>query len=183
MMDRSLVWTGDLNQTVLGRPGARQVGLYDSTLRDGEQTVGVVLDPEQKLEIARGLDRLGVDRIEAGFPRVSREDWDAVGRINQAGLRAEVWGFSRALTADVDALIELKVGATVIEAPLSEIKLAAYGVTRDAILNRIREAVTYAVSHGIRWHFLEWTAPGPSPTSSMPRIGPPSRPGLLRSSW
>lgn len=154
MMDRSLVWTGDLNQTVLGSPEARQVGLYDATLRDGEQTVGVVLDPEQKLEIARGLDRLGVDRIEAGFPRVSREDWEAVRRINQAGLHAEVWGFSRALTADVDALLELQVRATVIEAPLSEIKLAAYGVSRDTILTRIREAVTHAVSHGVKVAFF-----------------------------
>lgn len=154
MMDRSLVWTGDLNQNVLGSGDARHVGLYDATLRDGEQSVGVVLDPEQKLEIARALDRLGVDRIEAGFPRVSRDDWEAVRRISQAGLRAEVWGFSRALAADVEALIELEVGATVIEAPLSEIKLAAYGVSKDTILNRIREAVRHAVGHGIRVAFF-----------------------------
>ena len=63
-----LIWTGSLNdEYAIGG----HVGLYDTTLRDGEQTVGVVLDPEQKLEIARLLDELGVDRIEAGFPRVS----------------------------------------------------------------------------------------------------------------
>src|SRR5262249_28038057 len=62
------IWTGTLNDDV--RIGGR-VGLYDTTLRDGEQTVGVVLDPDQKLEIARLLDDLGIDRIEAGFPRVS----------------------------------------------------------------------------------------------------------------
>ena len=59
------VWTGHLNDDV--RIGGH-VGLYDTTLRDGEQTVGVVLDPEQKLEIARLLDELGIDRIEAGLP-------------------------------------------------------------------------------------------------------------------
>src|SRR5262249_54650255 len=63
-------WTGDLNNAY--RLGG-SVGLYDTTLRDGEQTVGVVLDTEQKLEIARLLDDLGVDRIEAGFPRVSQD--------------------------------------------------------------------------------------------------------------
>ena len=67
-----LIWTGALNDPYAS---AARVGLYDTTLRDGEQTVGVVLDPEQKLEIARLLDELGIDRIEAGFPRVSDDDW------------------------------------------------------------------------------------------------------------
>ena len=71
----SEIWTGALNDAY--RLGG-SVGLYDTTLRDGEQTVGVVLDPEQKLEIARLLDELGIDRIEAGFPRVSQDDWRAV---------------------------------------------------------------------------------------------------------
>jgi hydroxymethylglutaryl-coenzyme A lyase family protein len=90
--DRSLIWTGPINDAA--RIGG-SVGLYDTTLRDGEQTVGVVFDPEQKLELARAIDHLGIDRIEAGYPRVSQDDWDAVQLIAGAGLRAEVWGFSR----------------------------------------------------------------------------------------
>ncbi|MDQ3893492.1 MAG: hypothetical protein M3292_02325, partial [Actinomycetota bacterium] len=82
---RDGIWTGALNDAFA--IGGR-VGLYDTTLRDGEQTVGVVLAPEDKLRIARALDEVGVGRIEAGFPRVSREDADAVGRVVQAGLRA-----------------------------------------------------------------------------------------------
>ena len=85
-----LLWTGDLNRRALEPQVKGPVGLYDTTLRDGEQTVGVVLDPEQKLEIARLLDELGIDRIEAGFPRVSQDDWDAVRLISDAGLRAEI---------------------------------------------------------------------------------------------
>ena len=84
----SEIWTGALNDAYAV---GGTVGLYDTTLRDGEQTVGVVLDPEQKLEIARLLDELGVDRIEAGFPRVSQDDWDAVRLVSEAGLRAQVW--------------------------------------------------------------------------------------------
>jgi isopropylmalate/homocitrate/citramalate synthase len=125
------------------------VGLYDTTLRDGEQSVGVVLDPQQKLELARAIDGLGIERIEAGFPRVSQDDWDAVKLIAGAGLKAEVWGFSRAVSADAEALVELGVQASVIESPISDAKLAALGVTRESMLERIRDAVSFAAGHGI----------------------------------
>ena len=99
--DTGKIWTGDINRRAAFEA---EVGFYDTTLRDGEQTVGVVLDPEQKLDIARELDGLGIERIEAGFPRVSPEDERAVRLILDAGLDAEIWGFSRAVGADVDAL-------------------------------------------------------------------------------
>ena len=129
-----LIWTGEINDP--HRIGGR-VGLYDTTLRDGEQTVGVVLSPEQKLEIARALDDLGVDRIEAGFARVSDDDRRAIELIAQAGLGAEVWGFARAVRADVEQLVELGVRAAVIESPVSDLKLVAYGICRETLLERI----------------------------------------------
>jgi isopropylmalate/homocitrate/citramalate synthase len=146
-----LIWTGGLNDAY--RIGGR-VGLYDTTLRDGEQTVGVVLDPEQKLEIARLLDDLGIDRIEAGFPRVSQDDWDAVKLISEAGLRAQVWGFSRAVGADLEALVELGVPASVIESPISDLKLNALGVSREKMLDRITNAMRFAAEHGIHAAFF-----------------------------
>jgi isopropylmalate/homocitrate/citramalate synthase len=146
-----MIWTGELNDP--HRLGGK-VGLYDTTLRDGEQTVGVVLDPEQKLEIARLLDELGVDRIEAGFPRVSQDDWDAVRLISEAGLRAEIWGFSRAVPADLEALVELGVNASVIESPISDLKLDAIGVTRERMLGRITDALRFASEHGIHAAFF-----------------------------
>jgi isopropylmalate/homocitrate/citramalate synthase len=146
-----MIWTGELN-----RPFAFEadVGFYDTTLRDGEQTVGVVLDPEEKLEIARGLADAGVERIEAGFPRVSREDYEAVRRIAGAGLSAEIWGFSRAVHADVEALVELGVQASVIESPISDLKLDALGVDREAMLERIVYAISFAVDQGIAVAFF-----------------------------
>jgi isopropylmalate/homocitrate/citramalate synthase len=145
------IWTGELNDAY--RLGG-SVGLYDTTLRDGEQTVGVVLDPEQKLEVARLLDELGIDRIEAGFPRVSQDDWDAVRLISDAGLRAEIWGFSRAVPADLEALVELGVGASVIESPISDLKLEAIGVSREKMLGRITDAMSFAAEHGIHAAFF-----------------------------
>ena len=146
-----MIWTGSLNDD--HRLGG-SVGLYDTTLRDGEQTVGLVLDPEQKLEIARALDELGIDRIEAGFPRVSRDDWDAVRLIADAGLRAEVWGFSRAVPADLEALVELGVRSSVIESPISDLKLDAIGVPREKMLGRITSAMAFAAEQGIHAAFF-----------------------------
>ena len=104
--------------------------------------MGVVLSPE--LLIARALDAAGVDRIEAGFPRVSEEDAEAIRLIADAGLRAEVWGFARAVQADVELLAELGVRAAVVESPISDAKLAALGVSHDDMLDRIRRAVSFA---------------------------------------
>jgi isopropylmalate/homocitrate/citramalate synthase len=139
-------WTGAINEPFAFRA---EVGFYDTTLRDGEQTVGVVLDAEQKLEIARALDELGIERIEAGFPRVSADDRRAIELIRDAGLQAEVWGFSRAVQADVEALVELGLAASVVESPISDLKLDALGVSREQMLDRIRRAVAFAAERGV----------------------------------
>ena len=139
-------WTGTLNAA---HAFAADVAFYDTTLRDGEQTVGVVLSPEEKLELARGLDGLGIERIEAGFPRVSADDWRAVELIRDAGLEAEVWGFSRAVQADVEALVDIGVRASVIESPISDGKLEALGVSRETMLERIRSAVSFGAANDI----------------------------------
>ena len=150
-MADELIWTGSLNDPYRINGS---VGLYDTTLRDGEQTVGVVLDPQQKLEIAKLLDELGIERIEAGFPRVSQDDWDAVKLIADAGLRAEIWGFSRAVPADLEALVELGVRHAVIESPISDGKLDAIGVSRETMLGRITSAMRFAAEHGIHAAFF-----------------------------
>ena len=151
MIDRSLIWTSDINErTVDTSPfEGRKIGIYDTTLRDGEQTVGVVLSPDDKLAIAIALDGLGVDRIEAGFPRVSDDDVKAYELIMAAQLKAEIWGFSRAVPADVEQLLELGVNSAVIEAPLSDGKLAAYGMDRDTVMGRVVTAVEHAAANDV----------------------------------
>ena len=147
------IWVSELNAH--GRFWTDAVvSFYDTTLRDGEQTVGVVLSPEQKLEIARKLDEAGISRIEAGFPRVSEDDAEAIRLILRAGLKAEIWGFSRAAKTDVEALIELGLRASVIEVPTSDIKLKAYGMTRADALTRAVSAIELAVKNGITVAFF-----------------------------
>ncbi len=150
------VWVSGLN----ARPEIRSafsstpVCFYDTTLRDGEQTVGVVFSPQQKLEIARQLDGLGVSRIEAGFPKVSPDDAEAIQLMQKAGLKAELWGFSRAVRGDVEELVRLELRASVIEAPTSDIKLKAYGITRDEVVRRVSEAVSFARQNAIKVAFF-----------------------------
>jgi len=150
------IWVSKLND----RPEIRAafprttIRFYDTTLRDGEQTVGVVLSPEQKLEIARKLDGLGVSRIEAGFPRVSPEDAEAIQLMQKASLKAELWGFSRAVKGDIDELVRLGLNASVIEAPTSDIKLKAYGMTREDVLRRVADAISVAKRNGIKTAFF-----------------------------
>src|SRR5258708_13174369 len=121
-----------------------RVRFYDTTLRDGEQPVGVVLSPRQKPEIARKLDELGISRIEAGFPKVSPEDGEAITLMRKADLKAELWGFSRAVRGDVEELVRLGLSATVIQSPTSDIKLKAYGLSREEVLKRVTDAVSFA---------------------------------------
>lgn len=155
-MPTSNIWVSELNARPDVRAGfpKEPIRFYDTTLRDGEQTVGVVLSPQQKLEIAHKLDELGVSRIEAGFPRVSPEDAEAIQLMKKAGIKAELWGFSRAVKADVEELVRLGLKASVIESPTSEIKLKAYGIAPDELLRRVEAAVSTAAQSGIRVAFF-----------------------------
>ncbi|MFQ5983331.1 MAG: LeuA family protein, partial [Woeseiaceae bacterium] len=151
------IWTSELNQLDEVRQGfdrKKPVKFYDTTLRDGEQAVGIVFNPEEKFNIACGLADLGVGRIEAGFPRVSEADSTAVKRILEAGLKSEIWGFSRAVKADLDALIELGIERTLIEISTSEVKMKAYGFDREIVLKRVTDAIRHAVDSGLRVLFF-----------------------------
>ncbi len=151
------IWISDLNKDEkIQSPFDRTtpVRFYDTSLRDGEQTVGVVFTPDEKVEIARKLSELKVGRIEAGFPRVSEADSQAVKRIAEAGLESEIWGFSRAVIQDLDALIELGLKATVIEISTSDIKMEAYGFTREKVIQRATDAIQHACDHGMKVCFF-----------------------------
>lgn len=152
-----LVWTGDINnrpETQEGFDRTRTVRFYDTTLRDGEQAVGVVFSADAKFQIACALSELGIGRIESGFPRVSDEDTEAVRRILAANLNPEIWGFARAVKADIDAHIELGTKAVLIEIATSEQKMAAYGFTRESVIARLTDAIKHARSHGMRVNFF-----------------------------
>src|SRR5437867_11955478 len=80
------------------------VYIFDTTLRDGEQSPGASLNPDQKLQIARQLARLGVDVIEAGFPLSSPGDFEAVQRIARQVEGPMITALARAARPDIDAV-------------------------------------------------------------------------------
>ena len=85
------------------------VRIFDTTLRDGEQTPGVSLSPEKKLNIAKKLDELGIDAIETGFPVISDGEREAVKMITSSNLKAELCGLARTNKKDIDAAIDLSL--------------------------------------------------------------------------
>jgi len=100
-----------------------KVILHDATLRDGEQTPGVVLRKEDKIEIAIRLDRFGIERIEAGMPAVSGEDAEAIREISRLKLKAKIFAFARATVGDVELAKEVGADGVVIEVPIGQPKL------------------------------------------------------------
>jgi isopropylmalate/homocitrate/citramalate synthase len=147
------LWATDLNEAEAVRGGfdrTKPVRFYDTTLRDGEQSVGICFSAEDKFQIACKLAELGVGRIESGFPRVSEEDTIAVKRILEAKLPSEIWGFARAMIADVDAHIELGTEYLLIEITTSDRKMKAFGFTREKVTQRMVDAVKHAKDAGIK---------------------------------
>jgi 2-isopropylmalate synthase len=130
------------------------VRIFDTTLRDGEQTPGVSLTPEEKLQIAEQLDKLGVDVIEAGFPITSKGEVEAVKMIADAGLRAEICGLARCNQKDIDTAINANVDSVHVFIATSDIHLQyKLKMSREEALNRAVESVKYAKSFGVNVEF------------------------------
>ena len=130
------------------------VRIFDTTLRDGEQTPGISLSPDQKLAIARKLDALGVDAIEAGFPVISRGEFQAVRAIASDGLSCDVCGLARTNRRDIDAAADAGLDYVHAFIATSDIHLEhKLKMTRDEAVESAVEAIRYAKSRGLRVEF------------------------------
>lgn len=126
----------------------RKVDVFDTTLRDGEQTPGVNLNSIEKLEIAEQLGRLHIDIIEAGFPATSKGDLDAVKQIAATVKNCSVTGLSRAHPSDIDAAWEaLKIG----EAPRIHIVLATSPIHMTYKLKKSPDEVLDIAVRSVRY--------------------------------
>ena len=127
-----------------------KVEIHDATLRDGEQTPGVVFRKEDKVRIAQKLDEVGVERIEAGMPAVSQEDFEAIKAISKLGLKARIFTFARALPVDIDKAIDCGADGVIIEIPIGYPKLKyQFGWTWEDVFRKSIDCINYAREKGM----------------------------------
>ena len=141
-----------------------KVSIFDTTLRDGEQTPGVSLTPEEKLMIAKQLDRLGVNVIEAGFPVSSKGEFESVRQIAREGLSAQVCGLSRIVKKDAQACLDAEVGMVHVFTPTSDIQIAhTIKMSHDDIVAGAVETVEFVKDNGRTCLFSAMDATRTSP--------------------
>src|SRR5665648_835107 len=122
--------------------------ILDTTLRDGEQTPGVSLTPDEKLRIAIKLDELGVDVIEAGSAITSEGEREGIKKVTSEDLSAEICSFARAVKVDVDAALECDVESVHLVVPTSDLHIEhKLRKTRGEVKELAIESVEYALDH------------------------------------
>lgn len=138
-----------MNRDWFQSPGAK-VRVVDTTLRDGEQTAGVVFSNEEKIKIASYLDQIGVDQIEAGIPVMGGFEKDCIKQIVSMGLKASIMAWNRAVIADIKESIECGVDAVAISISTSDIHIQhKLQTTREDVLQRMTDAVKFAKDHDL----------------------------------
>lgn len=125
----------------------KAVTIFDTTLRDGEQTPGVSFTLEQKIKIAHQLSDIGVDVIEAGFPASSDVEFETVKRICEEGIRPKICGLARSVKSDVDRCIEAGVDMVHVFIPTSEIQRThTIKKSHAEVLEITRDIISYTRS-------------------------------------
>src|SRR5580765_5271325 len=128
----------------------KNLKIHDVTLRDGEQQTAVVFRREEKVAIARKLDALGIQRIEAGMPAVSEQDKAAISDIAALGLKADVFAFARCIPEEIKVVKACGVKGVVVEIPASDHMIKnAYGWSFDRAMKSSIDTTLAAKEAGL----------------------------------
>ena len=139
-----------LDEARKGHKFAPKIKLHDVSLRDGEQQAGLVFNKDQKIAIAEKLAEVGVHRIEAGMPVVSKQDEEAIKEIVKRNLGPEIFAFARCMKEDVKRAADTGVSGVVVEIPSSEhIIQYAYKWPLEKAIELSIEATQYAKEMGL----------------------------------
>ncbi|HOV78983.1 MAG TPA: homocitrate synthase [Bacillota bacterium] len=129
----------------------REIIIVDTTLRDGEQTAGVVFANREKVRIAKLLDEIGVHQIEAGIPVMGGDEKEAIRAICRAGLKASIMGWNRPVIKDIEQSINCGVDAVAISISTSDIHIKhKLRSTREQVLDQMVKATRFAKKEGMK---------------------------------
>lgn len=124
-----------------------KVYIDDTTLRDGEQTAGVVFSNEEKIEIAKMLDEIGVDQIEAGIPAMGGDEKETIKKIVDLDLKASILAWNRAVISDIENSLDTGVKAVAISIAVSDIHIKhKLRTSREWVLDAIKRSIDFAKS-------------------------------------
>ena len=127
-----------------------KIRMVDTTLRDGEQTAGVVFSNDEKVRIAGYLDQIGIDQIEAGIPVMGGFEKDCIKEIVRLGLKASIMAWNRAVISDIKESLTCGVDAVAISISTSDIHIEhKLQTTRGDVLHRMADAVKFAKDKGL----------------------------------
>lgn len=128
----------------------KKITIYDTTLRDGEQTPDVCLNKQEKLEIAKKLDELKIHQIEAGFPIVSNHEKNSVKAIANENLNADIISLARTKKEDIDTALDCDVDGVITFMATSDLHLEhKLKLSREQALNVCMNSIEYAKDHGL----------------------------------
>ena len=152
-------WVSPLNfeDEVIADFRGKTVKIHDVTLRDGEQTVGVAFSPEERVAIAEALSGIGIHRIEIGMPPASPEIREGMKRIVNRNLDSEMVAFVRTVKNDIDMALECGVKTAILEHIMNPYACdAAYGLSKEEVIERIVGTVKYANENNLKTIFMGW---------------------------
>jgi homocitrate synthase NifV len=134
----------------MGELSKKTVCIGDTTLRDGEQTAGVVFSAKEKIAIARALDAMGVHELECGIPAMGREERASIRALVDLGLSARLITWNRALIPDIEASISCGITAVDISLSVSDIMIEnKISKSRDWVREQLKRALGFAKERGL----------------------------------
>jgi len=128
----------------------RQLVLDDTTLRDGEQTAGVVFSIEEKKRIAQTLDEIGVGEIECGIPAMGKQEQASIRALVDLGLSARLMTWNRAIISDLQASLQTGVQAVDVSMSVSDLHIKhKLGKSREWVKEQLKVALGFAKQHDL----------------------------------
>ena len=150
-LNRQGILPSPYNFAAYNSPSIDEYIVHDSTLREGEQTPGVVFSIEDKLRIGKKLDEVGIQQIESGFPAASEKQRKCIEALVNMDLDAQISAFARAKHEDIDVVADTGADGIIVSFSISHHhrKHKFHGMGQEEYLNKLADSISYAESYGL----------------------------------